>query len=197
FGLAIAMVLWFLGGIVNAFDWWFLSWLYQDISILRASAFLGFGVGLLLRINRLFPDVSRSTLRANPDLKGLLNRPLDLPIDSQPVELQGVLIGRSGIANWLCQDVILKTSSGLIRLHILSSFGPFGNFFSTLAHPETWKGQAATVSGWARRGATVWVDVERCRIGGKVLALANHPLWTTLLSLAACLWGVRILFRGY
>ncbi|HEY9761303.1 MAG TPA: M48 family metalloprotease, partial [Trichocoleus sp.] len=46
FGLAIAMVLWFLGGIVNAFDWWFLSWLYQDISILRASAFLGFGVGL-------------------------------------------------------------------------------------------------------------------------------------------------------
>ncbi|HEY9879303.1 MAG TPA: M48 family metalloprotease [Leptolyngbyaceae cyanobacterium] len=196
-GLAIAMVLWFLGGVVNAFDWWFLSWLYQDISILKASAFLGFGIGLLLRINRLFPDIRTSTARPNPSVESLLNQPMGLPIDGQPVQLQGVLIGRPGITNWLCQDVLLKTSSGLMRLHISSPLGPIGNFFSTAAHPETWKDQSVTVSGWVRRGATLWLDLERCQIGGKVLALANHPLWTTLLSLAACLWGVKILFKGY
>lgn len=196
-GLAIAMVLWFLGGVVNAFDWWFLSWLYQDISILKASAFLGFGIGLLLRVNRLFPEIRTPLLRSDPALEDLLNQPKGLPIDSQPIQLQGVLIGRPGIANWLCQDVILKTSSGLIKLHISSPFGPVGNFFSPLAHPENWKDQAATIRGWARRGATLWLDVERCQVSGRVLALSNHPLWTTLLSLAACLWGVKILFKGY
>jgi Zn-dependent protease with chaperone function len=196
-GIAVALLLWFLGGIMQAFDGWFLSWLYQDVSVLRGFAFLGLGIGLLLSINRLFPDIRSTNVLEDPSLESLLKNPLALPADSQPVKIQGTLIGRSGVANWLCQDVILKTPSGLIRLHILTTLGPLSNFFSRLTHPETWRDRTASVTGWLRRGATVWVDVDRVQLNGKFLQFANHPIWTTLLSLIFCGWGVYILFRGY
>ncbi|MBD2258084.1 M48 family metalloprotease [Pseudanabaena sp. FACHB-2040] len=196
-GLIVAMFLWFLGGVMEAFDGWFLSWLYRDVSVLKGIAFLGLGIGLMLPVNRLFPDIRSGNVLTNPSLENLLKNPLALPTDSQPVQLQGTLIGRRGIANWLCQDVMLKTSSGLVRLHILSTLGPIGNFFSPITHPTTWRDRTGGVIGWVRRGATLWVDVDRLQQSGKILQIANHPLWATLLSLACCAWGVYILFRGY
>ncbi|HEY9736897.1 MAG TPA: M48 family metalloprotease, partial [Trichocoleus sp.] len=59
-GLALAMLLWFLGGVMEAFDGWLLSWLYQDVSVLKGITLLGLGIGLMLPINRLYPEIRQS-----------------------------------------------------------------------------------------------------------------------------------------
>lgn len=195
-GLAVAMLLWFIGGVTQAFDGWLLSWLYGDSSVLKAMALLGFGIGLMLRINPLFPDI-KGNRTPNPTVSSLLENPLALPADSQPVQLQGQLLGRPGLANWLCQDVLLQTSTGLVRLQVLSALGPWGNLLTSGSKPQFWRDRDAIVVGWVRRGGLVYLDVDRWQIGGKTWEIANAPLWLTLISLAACLWSVVILFRGY
>lgn len=195
-GVATAMLLWFIGGVTQAFDGWLLSWLYGDRSVLKAMALLGFGIGLMLRINPLFPNINVSQA-IQPTVNGLLENPLALPADSQPVQLKGRLLGRSGLANWLCQDVLLQTSTGLVRLQVSSALGAWGNLLTSGSKPEVWRDRNATVIGWVRRDALLHLDVDRWQISGKTWAVANAPLWLTLISLAACLWSILILFRGY
>lgn len=196
-GLAAAMGLWFLGGVVQPMNWIRMSWLYQDVGVVYGFVYLGLGIGLMVRINRLFPDLQTNATLKNPSLMALLKNPLNLPIDSQPIQLEGVLLGRPGIANWLCQDLILQTSTGLIKLHVLSGLGPIGNFGAHLHHPVHRLGQTVILRGWFRRGATAWIDVMTITQRGKQTAFSNPPIWATVTSLAACLWGIAILLRGY
>lgn len=195
-GLGICMALWFFGGVVNAFNWFRLSWLYQDVSILRGSLLLGFGVGMMLRINSLFPDISAKNTVVNPDLVSVQRKPLTLPIDSQPTQLEGQLLGRRGIANWLNQDLIIATETGLLKLHALSAFGPLGNLFAGQNHPIHALHQRIRVRGWMRRGPTMWLDIDSLRTRKQTLKCSSLPLWTTFVSLATSFWGIYSILRG-
>jgi Zn-dependent protease with chaperone function len=195
-GLGVCMALWFVGGVVNAFNWFRLSWLYQDASILRGSLLLGFGIGMMVRINSLFPDILAKNVVANPDLVSIQRKPLSLPIDSQPIQLEGQLLGRRGIANWLNQDLIIVTETGLLKLHVLSAIGPLGNLFAGQNHPIHALHQRIRVTGWFRRGSPVWLDVDSLRTRKQTLKCSNLPLWTTFVSLATAFWGIYSILRG-
>jgi Zn-dependent protease with chaperone function len=195
-GVGTALLLWFLSGVLTPLGVPRLGSFYGDTAILRASLFLGLGAGIMLRLNRYFPDISVRDRMDAPSLAQLLSNPLALPTDSRPVRLEGTLLGRRGMANWFCQDLILKTPTGLLKLHFLSTLGAFGNYLIHPQHPTDWLGKVVTVQGWFRKGAIAWLDIDQILQKGKLQTRAHHPIWSTILSLSFCLLGFWTLLRG-
>lgn len=200
-GGGIAMGLWFLGGVVNRLGWQRLSWLYQDPSVLLGGLWLGLGLGLLLRINALFPDLGSpppagQTSTAAPDtIADLLHSSSVLPVQGQPVTLRGQLRGSVGLENWGCQNLYLDDASGLVKLVNPVPLGSLQGLFQH--HPRHWIGQAVTVSGWSRYGGgLLWVDIHHVQLDPRHRFQAYGPIWATLLSLAISLIGVWTIFRG-
>ncbi len=194
-GVAIALILWLLGGLAARLNWLELSWLWGDRSVLLGSALLGFSTGMFIRINAYFPDIKRSNLLINPSLVDLLRPTTSLPVDSQPLRLQGKLLGRRGFANWLHQDLMLLTETGLIRLHHTSRWGFWGDLLPQKLRPPALMKYPVTVTGWFRRGATPWIDIDTIQGKGAFLQ-GQHPLWSTALAIASALVGAFIIFRG-
>ncbi|WP_204137214.1 M48 family metalloprotease [Halomicronema sp. CCY15110] len=195
-GVSAAMLLWFLGGVFEPLGLRRVGWLYGDRSVLWGSLLLGLGMGIMLRINAYFPDITAGNRLTNPSLPSLYQDPLQLPTVSQPVRLSGQLLGRPGIANWLGQDLILATPTALLKLHFFSPLGPVGNLLMHPRHPSNWVGQQVEVQGWYRRGAIAWMDVDAFFQTGKLVTKASHPLWSVALSLISCTFGLFILVRG-
>jgi Zn-dependent protease with chaperone function len=195
-GIAVALLLWFLGGVFEPLGLRRVGWLYGDRSVLWGSLLLGLGMGIMIRINAYFPDITAGNRLANPPLPTLYQDPLQLPTVSQPVRLSGQLLGRPGIANWLGQDLILATPTALLKLHFFSPLGPVGNLLMHPRHPSNWVGQPLEVQGWYRRGAIAWLDVDAFFQTGKLVTKASHPLWSVALSLISCTFGLFILVRG-
>ena len=196
-GIGVAMGLWFLSGILEPLGIQRVDWVYGDLSVLWGSLLLGLGMGIMVRINPYFPDITDVNRWQNPPIPTLLNDPTALPTDSYPVRLEGRLLGRRGMANWLCQDFILETSSGLLKLHFLSVLGSFGNLLIHPQHPSESIGHSVKVQGWFRRGAIAWVDIDTITLkSGRVVAQANHPMWSVVLSLVFCGLGLLVLLRG-
>jgi Zn-dependent protease with chaperone function len=192
-GAAIALGLWFIGGLVNPLGWWWASWVSGDRSLLIGSLWLGAGMGILWRINTYFPDIVQFNRQDNPPLAALLGELTAFPTDSTPLKLQGTLVGRRGVANWLCQDFLLKTADGLVKLHFLSTLGALGNTLIHPGHPVTAMGQPVVLLGWFRRSATTWIDIDRCIRPGHQPMQANHPIWSAVLGVGFCLWGVIVI----
>ena len=132
---------------------------------------------------------------SDPNLADLLAASTALPIDSQPIRLEGKLLGRRGFANWLHQDLILQTSTGLIRLHHTTRWGVLGNLLPQALRPTQLMSHPVAVTGWLRRGATPWVDVDMLQGKGGRLQ-GQHPLWSTILAFASALLGVVVILRG-
>ncbi|HEY9848851.1 MAG TPA: zinc metalloprotease HtpX [Leptolyngbyaceae cyanobacterium] len=197
-GLILGGILWGIGGIsiLLKIRQVLLDWMWGDRAILHGCLLIGIGIGILLRINLFFPDIKPSTVRDEPTLADLLTDPAALPLDSHPVRLQGKLLGRSGISNWLCQDLILQTASGLVKLHYFSWLGPLGNLLIGSPRPAELVNRSIALTGWFRRGATPWIDVETIRTQGGKTIQSGHPIWSTLLAFAAAFAGVYIIFRG-
>lgn len=197
-GFVIAYLLSGIGWAAGRMQVNYLSWMFGDRSLLQGLPLIGFSVGTLLRINRFFPDTSSVNARtaATPSLVGLLKPVNQLPIDSQPVRLQGRLLGRPGIGNLLSQDLLLHTSTGIVRLHWLSRWGPIGNLLPQRVSPTELVHQDLTVVGWFRRGATAWIDVETLRNSAGRTSHSHHPIWSTLLAMAAALLGAYAIARG-
>jgi Zn-dependent protease with chaperone function len=194
-GFSAAMALWVLGWVADKLDWLELTWLLGDRSVLVGLALIGFGIGSVIRINAFFPDIDRASLLIDPDLAELLAIPTGLAIDSQPVRFQGKLLGRRGFANWGHQDLVLQTATGLVRLHHTTRWGLLGNLLPQPLRPPSFMPHPVTVTGWFRRGATPWIDVDT--VQGKVGRLqGQHPLWSTLLAFATALLGIFVIFRG-
>lgn len=193
--LAIVGVLWLIGGMFSRTSFWQLDWLWGDRSILWGCLPIGFCLGTLLRINDFFPDIPPRNI-AEPSLPQILSNSDTLPLDAQAVRLQGQLLGRSGMANWLGQDLILQTTTGLIRLHYISRFGPIGSLFPTPTRPSDLLGQSVVVTGWLRRGANVAIDLETLRSEGGRVSHSGHPIWSAILAFAAAFWGAYIIFQG-
>jgi Zn-dependent protease with chaperone function len=195
-GLTMVLLLWTVGMVANWEHWSKLSWLQGDRSILWGLMLIGFSIGSLLRINPFFPDIQAGNLQIEPSLSDLLSNVASLPVDSQPVRLQGKLLGRRGIESWLVQDLILQTETGLIKLHYLSQLGTVGNLLLHPQRPDQMVNTSVTVTGWFRRGATPWIDVETIQPQQGKTFRSGHPIASTLLTLAVALWGAYIIARG-
>lgn len=149
-GIAIAVLLWLIAQLLYALGNYHFNWIASDYSLFRSFALIGFGLGTIVRFNRFFPLREVQT-----NLVSLLTQPDLTLIDSPSIRVEGTLIGRTGARNQLAQDLLLQTETGLIKLHYCSQLGAIGN----LLHPLP-IGQSAIVTGWFRRGATPWIDVD-------------------------------------
>lgn len=194
-GGGLAMGLWFVGGIVNRLGWQRLSWLYQDPSILWGGLWLGLGLGLLLRINGLFPESARA--RSTDTVAALLQQQPSLPVQGQPVTLRGKLRGLGGTGNWGCQDLYLDDSSGLVKLVNPVALGSLQGLLQSSNHPFNWIGRMVTVTGWSRYGGgMLWVDINQVQLDQRHRFFTYGPLWATALSVGSCLIGILTIFRG-
>ena len=197
-GLGMTGLLWAIGLISS----WLrirqipLDWMWGDRSLLYGCLLIGMSMGIFWRINSFFPDIKPSNWREEAALANLLANVAAMPVDSQPIRLQGKLIGRSGISNWLCQDLILQTATCLVKLHYFSWLGPFGNLLFNSSRPSEIAHRAISATGWFRRGATIWIDADTLRTQSGKIYQSWHPIWSTFLAVATAGWGVYIIYRG-
>ncbi len=198
-GLGIVGLLWMVGWLFSKTSIWQLDWLLGDRSIFWGCLPIGFCLGTLMRINYFFPDITPQET-TSPSLPEILSNPETLPVDAQPVQLSGQLLGRSGIENWLGQDLILQTATGLVRLHYVSRFGPIGSLYPFLiketTRPSDLIGKPVVATGWLRRGATVAIDLETLRSQDGRVSNSGHPIWSAILAFAAAFWGAYIIIQG-
>jgi hypothetical protein len=170
--------------------------MYGDWSLIQGCLPIGFSIGTFIQINSLFPDIKPASVTINPDLPNLLASTA-LPIDSQPVRLQGKLLGRHGISNWLGQDLILHSPTGLVKLHHISWLWPVGDFVLRQSpSPTDLLDRHLIATGWFRRGATPWIDVDILQTQGGKISRSGHPSWSTLLATTAAAWGAYIILSG-
>ena len=193
-GLALGFGLWALGATVSLFGGWWFDWVYGDRQLLWGCIPLGVGIGLIIRTNDFFPQ--RASREGSPvaAVQTLMPDPSKLPIAAEPVEFSGKLVGRPGVANWLGQDLLLLSEQGPLRLHWCSPLGPAGNLWPKFLRPSFLLNREVIVSGWLRRGATLWLDVEQIRTanGGKS-SQRGHPMWAAVMAGIAILWSIVIL----
>lgn len=198
-GVFLALTLSLVGWIGGQTGSQSLAWMFGDRSLFVGFPLVGFSLGTFLRINAFFPDLKPSGFSNHEDafsLIKLLHDPSALPVNSTPVRLEGRLLGRTGIANVLSQDLLLKTRTGLVRLHCISPFGPIGNLLPQEVRFTQFLSQNLTATGWFRRGVTSIVDVDNLRTDGGRVDRSNHPVWSTVLGVIAAIAGVVIIAFG-
>ncbi|MEO1401487.1 MAG: M48 family metalloprotease [Cyanobacteria bacterium J06635_1] len=199
FGLAIGgligLLLWGIGAAAATFKWTFLDWLYKDPSVLKSALLLGLGTGILLRINTLFPDLDPNLEPSDTQIADWAITPDLIPADSLPIKLSGQLLGRPGIANWLGQELLLKTPQGVFKLHFFSIFGPIGNGLKLSPRPVQYLNQPAQLLGWFRRGQQIWIDIHQIKTHTQTIQ-AQHPLWSAVILAISFIGGLWILTRG-
>ncbi len=196
FGFVLGGLIWLVGGIGSWLGIAQLAWMYGDWSLIQGCLPIGFSIGTFIQINSLFPDIKPATVTINPDLPNLLASTA-LPIDSQPIRVQGKLLGRHGISNWLGQDLILHSPTGLVKLHHISWLWPVGDLVLRQSpSPTDLLDRHLTATGWFRRGATPWIDVDILQTQGGKISRSGHPGWSTLLAITAAASGAYIILSG-
>ncbi len=168
-GLAFAGVMWLMWQIVFALKLINLKWIYEDWSFVTGCLLIGFSIGIILRINYFFPDIRTATVQTDAQLLKVLTNPSIQPVDSISVSLVGKLLGRSGINNCLAQDLMLQTSSGLVKLHHIAGL-------RQSISPQDWVGRQINVTGWFRRGATPWIDIQTLQTQSGKTINSPHPI---------------------
>jgi Zn-dependent protease with chaperone function len=195
-GLLAGWILWGLGAVAVNLGFGALDWVWGDRSILQGSLLIGVSLGIVLRINAFFPDITSKNIRKNPTLPELLTDADAIPVDSLPISLEGQLLGRRGISNWLAQDLILQSPTGLVKLHAASNLGVFGYLWFLSKRPSDVVGQTISAVGWFRRGATPWIDLDRFTTAEGKTHANGHPIWSTILAGVAVLLGVYWMSKG-
>ncbi len=191
-GFAFGCLTWLIGGIGILLQIAQLSWMYGDWVIIKGCLPIGFSIGTFVRINSFFPDIKPDSVQTDSRLLDVLSNPTALPVDSQPVRLRGKLLGRRGISNWLGQDLILHSSTGLVKLDHFPWLGLIGNLRHQVPSLTNMLEQNISITGWFRRGATSWLDIDTLRQGDKISRSA-HPVCSTILAVTAAAWGVYII----
>ncbi len=197
-GLALAGGFSLVGWVGLKFRLASLGWMYADPALIRSFPLIGLSLGTFIRLNPFFPEfqIGPSAQPPGPQpLPVLLANSSALPLQSQPVQLSGRLLGRPGVANRLNQDLWLSTQTGMIRLHCTSALGPLGDWLDASPHPIGLKNQELVATGWFRQGATPWIDVENLRTPSGRIIRSFHPSWSAIAAALATLWGLLILLR--
>ncbi len=188
-GVLFAAFVWLTWQLAFTLKFLNLKWIYEDWSFITGCLLIGFSIGTVMRINSFFPDIKPATVQTDGSLPNLLADPSALPIDSVSVRLVGKLLGRQGTSNSLAQDLILQSSAGLVKLHHISWLGQSVNHQDLI-------GRQIIVTGWFRRGATPWIDIQTLETqSGKTIHSA-HPIWSTFLAVAAQAWGAYVFLTG-
>lgn len=195
-GLSLGLFLWFIGWIASLLGFWQLEWMMGDRVLLMGCIPIGISLGIFLRINPFFPDITPRNTATDLNLANWISNPAPLPVDGQPVQLQGTLLGRTGVTNWLGQDLHLQTSTGLIKLHPCSPLGVVGGLWPPATRPVDYIGQQVSVTGWLRRGVTPWLDIEQIKINGNKILYSYHPIWSTILASGFAVLGAYIIYNG-
>jgi Zn-dependent protease with chaperone function len=188
-GVLLAALVWITWQLAFALKFLNLKWIYDDSSFITGCLLIGFSIGTVMRINSFFPDIKPATVQTDNSLPNLLSDPSALPIDSISVRLVGKLLGRQGTSNSLAQDLILQSSAGLVKLHHISWLGQSGNHQDLI-------GRQIIVTGWFRRGATPWIDIQTLETQSGKTIHSLHPIWSFVLALAALAWGAYVFLTG-
>lgn len=203
-GLMFASLLCLLWQIAFSFKLLNLKWIYDDWSFVMGCVLIGISIGMVMRILYLFPDFADmkpailqekladsklAEVQQSDRLPNLLANPSALPIDSIKVRLVGKLLGRRGTGNSLEQDLILHSNTGLVKLHHIS-------WLISNVNPQDWIGRQITVTGWFRRGATPWIDIQTLQTQNGKTINGIHPIWSMLMSVITLAWGGYILVKG-
>ncbi|BAZ42115.1 hypothetical protein NIES4101_80830 [Calothrix sp. NIES-4101] len=167
-----------------------LKWIYDDWNFVIGYILICYSICLLIRINPFFPELKNSAnLQTEEHLANILDNPAAIPINASGICLSGKLIGRRGIGNSLGQDLILQTNIALIKLHHITWLGQPLN-------PQDFIGRQVNITGWLRRGATPWLDIQSLKTQNGKIINSPHPIWSTIVAVAAFAWGVAILLKG-
>ncbi|TAE60258.1 MAG: Zn-dependent protease with chaperone function [Nostocales cyanobacterium] len=188
-GLILAGLFWLSWQTAYTTNLFNLKWIYDDWSFVIGFLLIGFSVGTLMRINSFFPEINQPYLQNDQQALKLFIDPSILPIDSVSIRLVGKLIGHQGIGNSLSQDLILQTNIGLIKLHHIPWLSPSAN-------PQQWIGKQITVTGWLRRGATPWIDIQTLETHTGNIINSPHPIWSTVLAVVAQALGAYIMLTA-
>ncbi|WP_016949875.1 M48 family metalloprotease [Anabaena sp. PCC 7108] len=188
-GFVLAGLFWIIWQTAFALHLLNLKWIYDDWSFVTGFLMIGFSIGTVMRINAFFPDIKPLTLQTDYYLPNLLSDPTVLPIDSVSVRLVGKLLGRRGISNFLAQDLTLESNTGLVKLNHIPWLGQPIN-------PQEWIGRQIIVTGWLRRGATPWIDIQTLETQTGKTINSPHPIWSTVLAVAALAWGAYIVLTA-
>jgi Zn-dependent protease with chaperone function len=188
-GISFAALIWLVWHLAFALKILNLKWIYEDWSFITGCLFIGFSIGTLMRINSFFPQIKAQEVETEERLPNLCANPSALPIDCISVRLVGKLLGRCGTSNLLGQDLILHCNTGLIKLHHISWAGQSLNI-------QDFIGRQVSVTGWFRRSATPWVDIQTLQTQSGKTINSPHPIWSTVLAVATEAWGAYILLRG-
>jgi Zn-dependent protease with chaperone function len=188
-GAVFAVLIWLIWQTAYALKFLNLKWIYDDWSFVTGCVLIGFSIGTLFRINSFFPDIKLTTAQTDDRLPNLLSNPAVLPSDSIAVRFVGKLLGRRGVSNCSSQDFILQSNTALVKLHHIWWIGQQVNLQDLI-------GRQITVTGWLRRGATPWIDIQTLQTQSGTTIYSPHPIWSTVLAVAAEAWGAYILLRG-
>lgn len=188
-GLVLGFMIWLVWQIAYVAQVLNLKWIYDNWNFLTGCVLIGFSIGTLVRINSFFPDIKLNLAQTNENFITLLTNPTSLPVDSNCVVLSGKLIGRCGTGNYLGQDLMLQTNKGLLKLHHISWLGQAVN-------PQDFIGRQVVVSGWLRRGATPWVDIQIVKTQSGKTINGFHPIWSMILAFISTALGAYIFLRG-
>ncbi|MEH1933269.1 MAG: M48 family metalloprotease [Nostoc sp.] len=188
-GVLFAALVWLTWQLAFALKFLNLKWIYEDWSFITGCLLIGFSIGTVMRINPFFPDIKPATVQTDDSLPNLLSDPSALPIDSISVRIVGKLLGRQGTSNSLAQDLIFQSSAGLVKLHHISWLGQSVNHQDLI-------GRQIIVTGWFRRGATPWIDIQTLETQSGKTIHSLHPIWSIFLAVAAQAWGAYVFLTG-
>jgi hypothetical protein len=142
-----------------------------------------------MRLNAFFPEIKSLSLDSDEQILQLLTNPSVLPLDSVSVRLTGKLLGRRDTSNCLAQDLILQSNIGLVKLHHI----PWLELKTT---PQELIGRQIIVTGWLRRGATPWIDIQTLETQNGTIINSPHPIFSTVLAVIAQAWGAYIMLTA-
>ncbi|MBK1990108.1 M48 family metalloprotease [Sphaerospermopsis aphanizomenoides BCCUSP55] len=188
-GCVLAGLFWLMWHTAYTFKLVNLKWIYDDWSFVTGFLMIGFSIGTIMRLNAFFPQIRSFSLQTDDQLSKLLTNPFVLPIDSVSVRLVGKLLGRRGTSNCLAQDLILQSSTGLVKLHHIPWWGISPSSQELI-------GQQIIITGWLRRGATPWIDIQTLETQSGKIINSPHPIWSTVLAVIAQAWGAYIMLTA-
>ncbi|MBC6453209.1 MAG: M48 family metalloprotease, partial [Hormoscilla sp. SP5CHS1] len=197
-GLGFRIFLWLIGKIAYFMYIGNLVWLSQDqrSDLMAACLLISFSISILVLLNHYFPDVKRRTALTEVNLTEAIANSQALPADSKTCCLQGKLLGRRGLSNGLGQDFYLQTGSGLVKLHYISPLGPIGDLWNGKGiRPRDLIGQSVIATGWLRRRAIVWLDLETLGTSPNRTSHSYLPIWLTIVAFAAGVWGSYLIWQ--
>jgi len=158
-----------------------------------ACAFLGLGLGTLIRTLVMFPNFKQA---GESDVLKLMSDPYASPLRGKPVKLQGELIGRGDAGYQFGSDLKLQDRTGMIYLHFASRFGPLGNFLFGRNRVKNLLGAQVSVTGWFRRAVAPWVDFTQFVTESGTVVNSFHRLGSFILAGLALIFGLLLLVVG-